>query len=69
MYRILKDYDTKEFDGDLDSKKSTLHSFKTDAIKVEKWLCNKIEEEFHSFIYALLTLLILKFYFSQLTSK
>jgi hypothetical protein len=65
MYRILKDYDTKEFDGDLDSKKSTLHSFKTDAIRLKNGFVTKLKRSFiHSFMLYW-TLLILKFYFSN----
>lgn len=44
-----KDYIPKEFNGDLDSKKKTLHSFKTDAIKLKNSFNDKIEEEFNSF--------------------
>ncbi|MGO4904112.1 AAA domain-containing protein [Flavobacterium sp. W20_MBD1_R3] len=44
-----KDYDTKEFVGDLDSKKKSLHTFKSDAVKLKNGFNNKIEEEFHSF--------------------
>jgi superfamily I DNA and/or RNA helicase/transcription elongation GreA/GreB family factor/very-short-patch-repair endonuclease len=44
-----KDFDTKEFNGNLDSMKNTLHSFKTDAVKLKNGFNNKIEEEFNSF--------------------
>ncbi|MDI6046201.1 AAA domain-containing protein [Flavobacterium yafengii] len=44
-----KDYDTKEFHGDLDSKKKSLHTFKSDTVRLKNGFNDKIEEEFNSF--------------------
>lgn len=49
LIESAKDYDNKEFDGDLDAKKNALNAFKSEAVKLKNGFNNKIEEEFNSF--------------------